>query len=85
MSNSAKSSRSAGSLESTIKDMPRISDQERTALRASLDRAKAEIAAGQFDEVTAESLRAEFNAIYYQGKADDEIDADLTRATADKL
>ena len=50
---------------------------ERLRFRASLDTTRAEIAAGDYDTLTPELLRAEFDAVYIQGKSDAEADADL--------
>jgi len=47
-----------------VEEVPRISEAERKTLRASLDRARADIAAGNYDVVTAASLRDEFEAVF---------------------
>ncbi len=48
----------------TVEEVPRISNAERKALRASLKKARADIAAGDYDVVTAVSLRREFDDIF---------------------
>ena len=52
----------------TVEEMPHISDAERRALRASLEQARADIAAGDYDVVTPASLRREFNRLFGGGK-----------------
>lgn len=84
MTKASKTTHHTGVLVSAIEEVPRISDQERAALRESLGRAKADKAAGHFDEFTSASLRAEFKAIYNQGKTNEDIDADLARAADTK-
>ena len=58
----------------TMDEVPVLSEAERAELLASLKEAQAEIAAGDFDAVTAESLGAEFEAIYDHNKSDAELD-----------
>ncbi len=62
-------------LVSAVEEVPRISDAERDALRASLDKARADIAGGNYDVVTPASLRREFDGIFGGGKTDKELDA----------
>jgi hypothetical protein len=62
MSRSLKVIKESGLLVSTVEEVPRISDSERAALRASLETAGADIAAGRFDVLTPALLRAEFDA-----------------------
>ena len=59
-----------------IEEVPRISDAERSALHTSLEKATADIAAGQFDVLTPKLLRGEFDAIYYGDESKSEIDAE---------
>jgi hypothetical protein len=68
-----------GILVPAIEEVPRISDAERVKLRASLDKARKEIAEGDYDVLTPELLRAEFDAIYREGKSDAEVDATLAK------
>ena len=65
----------------TMEEVPVLSDEEREPLRASLDQARAEITAGNFDELTSERLRAEFDAVFYRGKTGAEIDAELAKTS----
>ena len=65
-----------------VDEVPRISDAERSALRTSLEKASADIASGDFDVVTPQSLRSEFDAIYFEGKNDADIDAALAESGA---
>lgn len=74
-------SRAPSILVPTIEEVPRISDAERQALRASLDQARADIAAGNFDVVTWETLQVELDGIF-RGKTDDELDAQLKGRSA---
>ena len=68
----------------TVEEVPRISDAERDALRASLEKARADIAAGNYDVVTSSTLRREFDAIFRDGKTDEELDAALPRRRSHK-
>ncbi len=68
----------------TVEEVPRISDAERDALRASLERARADIAAGNYDVVTPATLRREFDGIFRDGKTDKELDAAPPRRSASK-
>ena len=51
-----------------VEEVPRISDAERKALRASLEKARADIAAGDYDVVTPASLQDEFETIFRAGE-----------------
>ncbi len=55
----------------TVEEVPHISDTERGLLRASLERGRADIAAGNYDVVTPASLRREFDDICRDGKTDE--------------
>lgn len=68
----------------TVEEVPRITDAERKALRASLESARADIAAGNYDIVTAATLRREFDGIFRGGKFDPEFDASGARSQASK-
>jgi hypothetical protein len=50
-----------------VDEVPRIQDAERAALRASLEKAGADIASGNFDVLTPQLLRSEFDAVYFDG------------------
>jgi hypothetical protein len=52
-----------GILVPVVEEVPRISDTEREELRKSLDRARADIAAGNYDVVTPATLREEFESV----------------------
>ena len=65
-----------------VDEVPVISDVERAALRKSLEDAVSEIALGNFDVLTPQSMRSEFDAIYFDGKSDVEIDAVLAKRGA---
>ncbi len=54
----------------TVEEVPRISDAERDALRASLEKARADIAAGNYDVVTPATLQREFDGAFRGGKTD---------------
>jgi hypothetical protein len=56
-----------GILVPVVEEVPRISDSEREALRKSLDRARADIAAGNYDVVTPAKLRQEFESVFGRG------------------
>jgi hypothetical protein len=64
MSKTQKARPATGILVPVIEEVPRISESERQELRASLEKARADIAAGNFDVVTRKSLRDEFEDIY---------------------
>ena len=66
----------------SVDEVPIIPDAERAALRVSLERAASDIASGDYDIVTPLSLRSEFEAIYFDGKSDAEIDAALAKRGA---
>jgi len=68
----------------TLEEVPRISDKEREELRASLDAARTDIAAGNYDVVTPETMRAAFDGILRDDKTDEELDAALAAASASK-
>jgi hypothetical protein len=51
-----------GMLVTAVEEVPRISDAERKKLKASLLRSRSEIMAGNYDRVTAKSLRADFDS-----------------------
>jgi hypothetical protein len=51
-----------------VKEVPRISDTEREALRVGLEKARAEIAAGNYDVLTPAVLREEFESTFGRGK-----------------
>lgn len=57
-----------GILVPVVEEVPRISDSEREALRKSLDRARADIAAGNYDVVTPATLRQEFESVFGRGR-----------------
>jgi hypothetical protein len=67
-----------------VEEVPRISDAERKVLRTSLDKARAHIAAGNYDVVTPEVLRGEFEDIFRHGKTDNELDAAPPRRPASR-
>jgi hypothetical protein len=67
MSGSPKIIRESSLLVPAVEEVPRISDSERAALRTSLEKAGADIAAGRFDVLTPELLRAEFDAAVQAG------------------
>lgn len=79
MTSASKAVEKPGILVPAIEEVPGISDAERAKLRASLDKARAEIANGDYDILTPESLRAEFDAIYRKGKSDDEVDTAIAK------
>ena len=60
-----------------VDEVPRISDAERTILRTSLGKASDDIASGNLDVLTPQSMRSEFDGIYFDGKSDADLDADL--------
>ena len=59
----------------TVEESATITAAERRELVASLKRGRAEIAAGDFDVVTPESLRAEFDGILDHDLTDQQLDA----------
>lgn len=64
---------------------PSLSNAERMKLRDSLDKARAEIAAGDYDAFTPELLRKEFDAVYIHGKSDAEADAELAEGSSRRI
>lgn len=60
-----------------VDEVPRISDTERATLRTSLGVASADITSGNFDVLTPQSLRSEFDGIYLDGKSDADLDVEL--------
>jgi hypothetical protein len=76
MTSSLKATDRPSVLIPAIEEVPRISDAERSALHTSLEKASADIAAGQFDALTPELLRGEFDAIYHGDESKTEIDAE---------
>ena len=73
MSKSLKPRSLPGFLVPTIEEVPRISESEREALEASLEDARAEIAAGNFDVVTSQSLHDEFEEMYRRDEREEQI------------
>jgi hypothetical protein len=51
-----------------VDEVLRIPDAERAALRASLEKASADIASGSFDVLTPQLLRSEFEVVYFDSK-----------------
>jgi hypothetical protein len=51
-----------GILVSALEEVPHISDTERKALRVSLEKARGDIAAGNYDVLTLAVLREEFES-----------------------
>jgi hypothetical protein len=82
MSKTLRSPERPSLLIPAVDEVPVISDAERATLRDSLEKAGAEIASGDFDVVTPQSLRSEFDAIYCDGKSDAELDAALAKRGA---
>jgi len=74
----------AGILVPTVEEVPRISDAERRALRASLEQARADIAAGNYDVVTPASLRREFDRISADSKNTEALEDVVTRRPVSK-
>jgi hypothetical protein len=58
-----------GVLIPVVEEVPLISDREREALRNSLDKARADIAAGNYDVVTSTTLRREFESVFGRGRS----------------
>jgi hypothetical protein len=54
---------------------PRVHDQERAELLASLEESRADIAAGRYDVLTPGMLRCEFEAILDNDPSDEALDA----------
>jgi len=57
-----------GLLVPVVEEVPRISDSERDALRKTLNKARADIAAGNYDVVTPATLREEFETVFGRGR-----------------
>jgi len=68
-----------GILVPVVEEVPRISDAERKALRASLEKARGDIAAGNYDVLTPAVLREEFKSTFGHGKTDKADAAPLRR------
>ena len=68
-----------GVLVPVVEEVPRISDAERKALRASLEKARADIAAGNYDVLTPAVLREEFESTFGRLKTDKADAAPLQR------
>ncbi len=58
----------SGILVPVVEEVPRISEAEREELRASLKKARAEIAAGNYDVLTPATLRQEFDVIFREDR-----------------
>jgi hypothetical protein len=72
-------------LVTTVEEVPRISEAEREALRESLERARTDIAAGNYDVVTPATLRREFEDIFRSSSNTGvKFDAALSRRPASK-
>jgi hypothetical protein len=56
-----------GVLVPVVVEVPRISEREREVLRKSLDKARADVAAGNYDVVTPATLRQEFESVFGRG------------------
>ena len=68
----------------TVEEEPRLSDPERAKLLASLDAARIDIPAGQYDVLGPDTLRREFAAILDRDDiGDEELDALLGMAPPD--
>ena len=60
----------------TVEEVPRIQDSERAELLASLEAARADIAAGHYDVLGPDTLRREFAAILdHEDISDEELNA----------
>jgi hypothetical protein len=68
-----------GILVPVVEEVPRISGAERKALRASLEKARADIAAGNYDVLTPAVLREEFESTFSRSKTDKADAAPLQR------
>jgi hypothetical protein len=62
-----------------VEEVPLISEAEREQLIDSLEQARADIAAGNYDVVTSSTLRAEFASVFKQDKARNERDSGPSR------
>jgi hypothetical protein len=58
-----------GLLVPVVEEVPRISGAERRTLRTSLEKARADIAAGDYDVLTPGVLREEFEAVFGRDKS----------------
>jgi hypothetical protein len=72
-----------GILVPTVEEVTRISDAERERLRKSLEKGRADIAAGDYDVVTPATLRREFDDIFH-GRKTEKLDAAVPRKPAPK-
>ena len=68
-----------GILVPVVEEVPRISDAERKALRASLEKARTDITAGNYDVLTPAVLREEFESTFGLRKTDKADAAPLQR------
>ena len=59
----------------TMVEVPRISETERAELLASLEKGRAEIAAGKYHVLKPGDLRTEFEAIMRDDSSDEKLDA----------
>jgi hypothetical protein len=82
MSNTSKTSDRPSMLIPAVDEVPCISDAERATLQTSLGKASADISSGNFDMPTPQSLRSEFDGIYFDGKNDADLDAELVTSGA---
>ena len=73
MSKTLRTSERPGLLIPSVDEVPIISDVERAAMRGSLEKAASDIASGDYDVVTPQSLRSEFEAIYFDGAETHEL------------
>lgn len=55
-----------------VEEVPRISDVEREQLIESLEQARADIAAGNYEIMTSSTLRAEFESVFKHGRPGNE-------------
>jgi hypothetical protein len=55
-----------------VEEVPRISEVERKQLIGSLEQARADIGAGNYEILTSSSLRAEFESVFKHGGAGNE-------------
>jgi hypothetical protein len=65
-----------GLLVPTVEEVPRISARERAALRRSLEAARADIAAGNYDLFSLETLRAEFDEVFEDDTPGEQAEAE---------
>ncbi len=71
-----------GILVPVVEEVPRISDAERKALRASLEKARTDIASGDYDVLTPAVLRDEFESTFGRRKTDKADAARLQRSAS---